>query len=106
VSFANLVTLNIDEYAGLSRHHQQVLHESVLRTAFAFPLGTCLFRSSPPQPDLCPNDKMGGEARVSFRLQSQYVYMHTHLFSKVDIPSTNSHFLDGNAPDLNAECAR
>jgi glucosamine-6-phosphate deaminase len=31
--------------------------------------------------------------------------MFSHLFSHIDIPGENVHILDGNAPDLEAECA-
>jgi glucosamine-6-phosphate deaminase len=30
--------------------------------------------------------------------------MHEHFFSHIDIPSENINILDGNAPDLEAEC--
>ena len=32
--------------------------------------------------------------------------MERHLFSRVNIPAAHVHFLDGNARDLEAECAR
>jgi glucosamine-6-phosphate isomerase len=32
--------------------------------------------------------------------------MSTQLFDHIDIPSENVHLLDGNAPDLDAECRR
>ena len=37
--------------------------------------------------------------------QSYHAYMWKHLFKHVDIPRQNVHMLDGNAPDLAAECA-
>ncbi|KAF2144874.1 uncharacterized protein K452DRAFT_265300 [Aplosporella prunicola CBS 121167] len=37
--------------------------------------------------------------------QSYHTYMYKHLFSHVDIPPRNIHILNGNAPDLSAECA-
>ena len=30
--------------------------------------------------------------------------MYKHFFSHVDVSPTNIHILDGNAPDLDAEC--
>jgi glucosamine-6-phosphate deaminase len=38
--------------------------------------------------------------------QSYHSFMHDNLFSKIDIPSENVNILDGNAPDLEVECAR
>lgn len=35
--------------------------------------------------------------------QSYHTYMQEHLFSKVNIPSNNQHFLNGMADDLNLE---
>ncbi len=60
VSFANVVTFNMDEYVGLPEEHPQSYHS----------------------------------------------FMWEQLFSKVDIPRGNVNILDGNAPDLAAECAR
>jgi glucosamine-6-phosphate deaminase len=60
VSFANVVTFNMDEYVGLPRAHPQSYHS----------------------------------------------FMYHHFFSHVDIDPKNVHILDGNAPDLEAECDR
>lgn len=38
--------------------------------------------------------------------QSYHTYMWNHFFSHVDIPRENVNILDGNAPDLEAECQR
>ena len=38
--------------------------------------------------------------------ESYHTYMWKHLFSHVDIPKENVNFLDGNTPDLAAECVR
>jgi glucosamine-6-phosphate deaminase len=38
--------------------------------------------------------------------QSYHSFMRDNLFSKVDIPPSNVNILDGNAADLDAECAR
>lgn len=38
--------------------------------------------------------------------QSYHSFMHDNLFSKLDIPAGNTNILNGNAPDLEAECAR
>ncbi|OJD16519.1 glucosamine-6-phosphate deaminase, partial [Emergomyces pasteurianus Ep9510] len=37
--------------------------------------------------------------------QSYHSFMYKHFFSHVDIPPTNIHILNGNAPDLTKECA-
>lgn len=36
--------------------------------------------------------------------QSYHYFMRHHLFNHIDIPETNIHILDGNAPDLQKEC--
>ncbi|KAJ3545903.1 hypothetical protein NM208_g2271 [Fusarium decemcellulare] len=37
--------------------------------------------------------------------QSYHTFMWQHLFSQINIPPDNVHILNGNAPDLEAECA-
>lgn len=36
--------------------------------------------------------------------ESYYSFMHKNLFDSIDEPAENIHILNGNAPDLNAEC--
>lgn len=36
--------------------------------------------------------------------QSYHAFMHEHLFNHIDIPKENINILNGNAPDLDAEC--
>jgi glucosamine-6-phosphate deaminase len=38
--------------------------------------------------------------------ESYYTYMNTSLFKHLDIKRENINLLDGNAPDLEAECRR
>lgn len=38
--------------------------------------------------------------------ESYYSFMHNNFFSQIDIPAENINLLDGNAEDLEAECAR
>jgi glucosamine-6-phosphate deaminase len=38
--------------------------------------------------------------------QSYHRFMKERLFSRIDIPPVNANMLDGNAPDLEAECRR
>ncbi|KIX04130.1 glucosamine-6-phosphate deaminase [Rhinocladiella mackenziei CBS 650.93] len=59
ISFANVVTFNMDEYVGLPEDHPESYHS----------------------------------------------FMYKHFFAHVDINPANVHILDGNAPDLAAECA-
>lgn len=37
--------------------------------------------------------------------ESYHSFMYNNLFNHIDIPRENIHILDGNAPDLTAECA-
>lgn len=37
--------------------------------------------------------------------ESYHSFMHKHLFDHIDIPKENIHILNGNAPDIKAECA-
>ena len=37
--------------------------------------------------------------------ESYHSFMHSNLFSKIDEPKENIHILNGNAEDLDAECA-
>ena len=41
-----------------------------------------------------------------FDKNSYYTFMHEQLFNSLDIKEENVHFLDGNAEDTEAECAR
>ncbi len=38
--------------------------------------------------------------------QSYWTFMHENFFNHIDIPAENINILNGNAPDLKAECAR
>ena len=38
--------------------------------------------------------------------ESYYYFMHHHLFNHVDCPKENANILNGNAPNLEEECAR
>jgi len=66
---------------------------------------------------LCREGKLSFEHVVTFNMdeyvglpedhpQSYHTFMRENLFSKVDIRPENVNILDGNAPDLAAECAR
>ena len=60
VSFANVVTFNMDEYCGIPEDHEQSYH----------------------------------------------TFMWENFFSHIDIKPENVNFLNGNAPDVEAECRR
>ncbi|MDR2938652.1 MAG: glucosamine-6-phosphate deaminase, partial [Prevotellaceae bacterium] len=60
ISFANVVTFNMDEYVGLPKEHPE----------------------------------------------SYYSFMWGNFFNHIDIKKENVNILNGNAPDLAAECAR
>lgn len=60
VSFANVVTFNMDEYCNLPEDHPESYHS----------------------------------------------FMWSNFFSHIDIKKENVNFLDGNAPDIEAECKR
>lgn len=60
LSFAHVVTFNMDEYIGIPKDHPE----------------------------------------------SYYSFMWNNFFSHIDIPEQNVHILDGNAADLEAECAQ
>ena len=60
VSFANVITFNMDEYVGIPKEHPESYHS----------------------------------------------FMWNNFFGHIDIKPENTNILNGNAPDLDAECAR
>jgi len=67
--------------------------------------------------ELCRAQKVSFKNVVTFNMdeyvnlpqdhpESYHSFMWKHLFSRVDIPRDNVNILNGNAPDLDAECAR
>jgi len=66
--------------------------------------------------NLCKTGKVSFQNVITFNMdeyvgipedhpQSYHSFMWNHLFSHVDIPAENINILDGNAPDLEIECA-
>jgi len=66
---------------------------------------------------LCARGKVSFKNVVTFNMdeyvglgekdpQSYHSFMRDNLFSKIDIPAANINILNGNAADLDAECAR
>ncbi|KAG0770229.1 hypothetical protein G6F57_000556 [Rhizopus arrhizus] len=67
--------------------------------------------------EFCKEGKLSFKYVVTFNMdeyvgisrshkQSYYSFMWNNLFQHIDIPLENINFLNGNAPDLEAECAR
>ena len=67
--------------------------------------------------ELCKAQKVSFKNVVTFNMdeyvnlpqdhpESYHSFMWKHLFSRVNIPRDNVNILNGNAPDLEAECAR
>jgi len=66
--------------------------------------------------NLCKTGKVSFQNVITFNMdeyvgipedhpQSYHSFMWNHLFSHIDIPAENVNILDGNAPDLEIECA-
>lgn len=66
---------------------------------------------------LCKEGKVSFKNVVTFNMdeycgiprdheQSYYTFMWTNFFNQIDIPRENVNILNGNAPDLEAECQR
>ena len=86
VSFKHVVSFNMDEYAGLPRSHPESYHSFMWTTASR---GRDEFRET-----------LAGRAIVT-----DAPGRWTNFLGHVDIDPANVHILDGNAPDLEAECA-
>lgn len=67
--------------------------------------------------ELCTAGKVSFKNVVTFNMdeycglpednpESYHSFMHKYFFSKIDIQPQNINFLDGNAPDIEAECKR
>ncbi len=67
--------------------------------------------------ELCQEGKVSFKNVVTFNMdeycgipedhpQSYHTFMREYFFSKIDIPAENINFLNGNAPDIKAECQR
>ncbi|KAH8060944.1 glucosamine-6-phosphate deaminase [Aureococcus anophagefferens] len=86
VSFKHVVSFNMDEYAGLPRSHPESYHSFMWTTASR---GRDGFRET-----------LAGRTIVT-----DAPGRWTNFLGHVDIDPANVHILDGNAPDLEAECA-
>ena len=96
------------------------INEKAARTSEPFVLGLCT--GSTPIATYAELARMVAAGEVSFKNvisfnmdeyvglpeahpESYHSFMHTNLFSKIDEPAENIHILNGNAADLDAECA-
>lgn len=96
------------------------INEKAARTSEPFVLGLCT--GSTPLETYAELARMVAAGEVSFKNvisfnmdeyvglpeshpESYHSFMHTNLFSKIDEPAENIHILNGNAEDVEAECA-
>lgn len=95
------------------------INEKAARTDEPFVIGLCT--GSTPIETYNELVKLVKEGKVSFKNvisfnmdeyvglpeshpESYHSFMHRNLFDKIDEPAQNIHILNGNAPDLKAEC--
>ncbi|MGM9788144.1 MAG: glucosamine-6-phosphate deaminase [Candidatus Cryptobacteroides sp.] len=103
-----------------AHHIAARIKEKAARTSEPFVLGLCT--GSTPIETYAELARMVKDGELSFKNvisfnmdeyvglpeshpESYHSFMHTNLFSKIDEPAENIHILNGNAPDLDAECA-
>lgn len=96
------------------------INEKAARTSEPFVLGLCT--GSTPIGTYAELIRMVKAGEVSFKNvvsfnmdeyvglpvdhpESYHSFMHTYLFDQIDEPAENIHILDGNAKDIEAECA-
>ena len=96
------------------------INEKAARTSEPFVLGLCT--GSTPIGTYAELIRMVKAGEVSFKNvisfnmdeyvglpvdhpESYHSFMHTYLFDQIDEPAENIHILDGNAKDVEAECA-
>ena len=96
------------------------INEKAARTSEPFVLGLCT--GSTPIGTYAELIRMVKAGEVSFKNvisfnmdeyvglpvdhpESYHSFMHTYLFDQIDEPAENIHILDGNAKDIDAECA-
>lgn len=99
ISFKFVKTFNMDEYAS---KHSMKLFSIVLHLKFC----------------TCHENWLMNKIYLMFMLEifhiildiprqhpeSYHYFMWSNFFKHIDIDPSNAHLLDGNAPDLNAEC--
>ena len=102
-----------------ARHIADAIRAKAARTAEPFVLG--LATGSTPIETYAELIRMYKAGELSFRNvvtfnmdeyvglpvehpESYHSFMDKYLFNHIDIPRENIHLLDGNAPDLKAEC--
>ncbi len=103
-----------------ARHIAKRIREKAAVTSEPFVLGLCT-GSTPIQTynelaRMVKDGELSFKNVISFNMdeyvglpenhpESYHSFMHDNLFSKIDEPAQNIHILNGNAPDLEAECA-
>ena len=102
-----------------ARHIAAKINEKAARTSEPFVIGLCT--GSTPIETYAELIKMVKAGEVSFKNvisfnmdeyvglpenhpESYHSFMHKYLFDQIDEPAQNIHILNGNAPDLDAEC--
>jgi len=103
-----------------ARHIAATINEKKARTDEPFVIGLCT--GSTPIETYAELARMVKAGEVSFKNvisfnmdeyvglpedhpESYHSFMHRYLFDLIDEPAENIHILNGNAPDLDAECA-
>lgn len=102
-----------------ARYIADKINEKAARTSEPFVLGLCT--GSTPIETYSELIRLNKEGKVSFKNvisfnmdeyvglpvehpESYHSFMHKYLFDGIDEPAANIHILNGNAPDLDAEC--
>jgi len=105
----------------VAHHIARRINEKAAASDAPFVLGLCT--GSSPLETYAELARMVAAGEVSFRNvvsfnmdeyvglpedhpESYHSFMHKNLFDHIDEPAANIHILDGNAPDLDAECDR
>jgi len=103
-----------------ARYIAAKINEKAARTSEPFVIGLCT--GSTPIETYRELARLVKEGKVTFKNvisfnmdeyvglpeshpESYHSFMHTNLFKFIDEPAENIHILNGNAPDLDAECA-
>ena len=103
-----------------ARYIAEKINEKAARTSEPFVIGLCT--GSTPIETYAELIRMVKAGEVSFKNvisfnmdeyvglpenhpESYHSFMHKYLFDQIDEPAENIHILNGNAPDLDAECA-
>jgi len=114
---ANHIAQRINEAELKNAAHRQAGERSSPPFVLGLPTGSSPIGTYRELARLCEKGKVSFKNVVTFNMdeyvglpeadpQSYHSFMREKLFSKIDIPPSNVNILDGNAEDLEAECAR